>query len=189
MQQWILSNYEIFLLIHFIGFIIGLGAATVSDYMFFRSIRDLKISKNEFQTLNAISKLVWVGVIIFTISGTFLFLGKYDYLINSSSFLAKISIVAVVVFNGIFLHTKVTPHLRNITFKEKIKKRDKVLRLQALIGGIVSATSWYSALFLAITKGYGKSYSQIMLAYSSILFVGILVCLVLSKYSHKMKKF
>lgn len=181
MQEFILNYYEIFLKVHFIGFIIGLGAATISDILFFKFLKDFKIDKFEADTLHTISKIVWGGVGLFTISGICLFIGKYDLLVKSSSFLSKMTIVAVVIMNGIFLHFNVSPKLRKLKLIGKVTNKDMILRTKALIGGVISVTSWYSVLFLAINKGYGFKYPQIMGFYILVLGAGILGAIILSR--------
>lgn len=180
MQEVILSTYKIILLIHFIGFIVGFGAALVSDYLFITFAKDHIINKFEAGTLKKISGLVWIGVIIFTISGIFLFLGKPDFLLNSQSFIAKIFVVSIVIINGAFLHFKVSPQIRNLKFEDDIDKKDKALRLRALLGGFISISSWTTVLILAVTKGYGHTTDTILGIYFGWILLGLIACLYLN---------
>ncbi|MFZ5424617.1 MAG: hypothetical protein ACOZAO_02340 [Patescibacteria group bacterium] len=188
MQEVILSNYALFLKVHFIGFIIGLGAATVSDYLFIRSIKDLKITESEYNTITAVTHLVWAGIALFTLSGLTMFYANMEHLLHADSFLAKVTIVAIVVLNGIFMHKKIIPNLRKISFNKEISKKEHAIRLKTLIAGAISLTSWYSALFLAINKGYGYNYIQIMSVYFLVLFAGTAFCFLLEKNIYRMGK-
>jgi hypothetical protein len=190
MQDLILNNYEIFLKVHFVGFIIGLGAATSTDYLFFKFLKDLKISKAESKVLKMMSNLVWIGVFIFTFSGVGLFYGKWQELIYSDSFLAKITIVLIIIINGTILHYIISPHLTKLSFRKKHKKEEMHnLRLKAMLSGLTSLLSWYYTLFLALNKGYNLKYSVIMGLYIILLLLGYITMYIIHiKLEHIVKK-
>jgi hypothetical protein len=83
----------IYVIGHIFGAILGAGGAFTSDAMFFSTIKDGKISKDELRFMKLGSKLVWTGFIILVISGILLITTDPEKYLNSSKLLVKITIV------------------------------------------------------------------------------------------------
>ena len=102
---------------HIIGIAFGVGGATVSDFLFFRFLKDLKISHFESRTLNSVSAIIWIGLIMLVLSGVALYLPQAEQLNESSKFLTKMVVVAVIAVNGVVLNKIVSPKLKRISFE------------------------------------------------------------------------
>ena len=115
-------------IVHVLGVIIGAGGAFASDLMFFNSVKDRKIDQTEMRFFRLGSKMVWVGIAIIVVSGIFLVSTNIPRHLESSKFLAKMTIVAVIIVNGVIFHTTHIPRLhRHIgrdysSSKEFVKK-------------------------------------------------------------------
>ena len=96
--------HTLFLIIHLLGVTIGAGGAFFSDGVFFTSIKDRKISKDEFGIIKYSSQMTWVGLILLLVSGAGLFGMNAESLSNSVKFLVKMSIVGVLLLNGVIFH-------------------------------------------------------------------------------------
>lgn len=137
------------LIMHFVGFVIGVGGATASDVMFLRSIKDKKISDDELGLIKTVSYVVIMGLVIVIISGLFLFL-QNTTLLSSVGFQIKMTVVLLLTINGTLFHIYALPlmkkYLNDNFANEEIKNK---LWIFVTMGG-VSVVSWYSALVLGI---------------------------------------
>ncbi len=139
--------YPYFVGLHLVGVVLGFGGALISDILFFKFLKDLKITKNESSILHALSKVIWFGIGIIVLSGFFLFLSDIERYSISSKFLAKMAIVAIIIINGFVLNFIVTPKLTSIAFGEL---KSSGIRRLAFASGAVSITSWVAAFILGL---------------------------------------
>jgi len=148
---------------HLFGVAIGAGGAWTGDFLFFKSIKDKKIQRVEMNLLSGASKLVWVGLAILILSGIGLFLLSPERLINSPKFLAKMTIVSVLTVNGLVFH-----------FKHKKSLEKSIYNTPSIVvSGVVSATSWASALILGALRPVPLAYMEIMFVYVAIVAGGV----------------
>jgi hypothetical protein len=169
--------------LHVVSFVIGAGAAASSDYMFFRAIKDRKLSDGELDTLRALGKLVWIGIGLITATGIALFLLDPARLIASPKFLAKMTVVFVIIGNGLAFHGIHLPRL--IAARGTDLKEPNALRGGAWLfaSGGISGASWFSAIFLGsidIPAAYA-SYLLLMSAYAALVACSICAGLVVRK--------
>jgi len=172
----------ILVIFHIIGVALGLGGATISDVLFFYSVKNKTISGDEVNLLRAVSKVIWTGIILLIVTGIGFLVLRYltagsingIELLHNGRFQTKMFIVAVIFINGLVFHFKVFPLIRKYTGlslqNDEIKKR---LPLFAATGAI-SIISWYSALFLAFLKFLTYSFAFLVNIYLLIIFVGII---------------
>ena len=169
-----------FTIIHLFGVVIGGGGAFASDFIFFSSVKDRKISSTEMRFLRLGSKMVWIGLFIIVVSGIFIFLTDMDKYLYSSKFLAKMTIVGIIIFNGFVFHISHLPRLRrhvNLHFSssDEFKKHAPLL----VSSGAVSMVSWASAIILGAMRSVYYSYLTIMAGYLILLILAIIISLIL----------
>ncbi len=170
-----LANYSsVFTAFHMIGFIFGLGGATIADIMFFRFLADFKISKKEHVVLGALSQIVWAGLAILWISGILLFLSDIEKYSQSSKFLLKAIVVTVVSLNGFALNSLVAPKLMRIDWKLGRDAKRRNLRRLAFVLGSISMVSWYSAFILGSLRSLPYSFSELLVGYGVLLILAII---------------
>jgi uncharacterized membrane protein len=150
----LLAAYRLFLLgLHLFAMAIGLGGATVADFLFFRFLKDFRISYDEAAILRSLSQVIWVGLALLVMTGVGLYLPQAEALNASGKFLAKMVVVSVIIINGAFLNLYITPRLVNMCFGRQHPHHKGELhsaRRIALALGAISATSWYSAFILGV---------------------------------------
>jgi hypothetical protein len=165
---------------HIIGLSLGVGGATVSDVLFFKATKDARIDASEFNLMNAISKVIWAGLLLAIATGIgflieYLLVPEKNVLLNNPKIWAKLTIVSVIFVNGLVFHYKVFPTLRALS-GQSINSVQFARYLPLLLTtGATSIISWYSALVLGAWRGlsFSLSYYAIVGIYLFILFVGI----------------
>jgi uncharacterized membrane protein len=149
----------IYTLGHILGAVLGAGGAFMSDAMFFSCIKDKKITATELRFLRLGSTMVWIGLMVLIVSGVLLFsLDPVTYL-ESSKFLVKMTIVLVILVNGLFFHYTHIPRIerhqdKDLRLSEEFQKHSATL----VASGAVSITSWFLALVLGVLRGIPYSY-------------------------------
>lgn len=167
------SHRTWWVIIHSAGFMIGVGAATISDIFFFKFLKSHLIDEQEKENLETLSSVIWIGLAILIISGLMLFLPEQARLGESPKFLLKTVVVGVIILNGLALNMFVSPKMRQLSFEET-KPARHFRRLAFALGGI-SIVSWYTAFILGSLRHIGGySFYQGVLGYIIIL-VGVVV--------------
>lgn len=182
--------YEIVLVVHLVGVVIGLGAATVSDLLFVKSLKDEKITPGEENLLSAGSLLVWVGIGIMVLSGAVMFWMNWAVLTSQSRMLAHVSIAAVIIVNGLWLNIAIAPKLEKLSRHreeegEVLSAYLKVRKI-AFVSGAVSFSSWWSVFALGIARRFvfsPPSYFEYMGLYLLIAIVAVGGALFIEKMS------
>lgn len=164
----ILAAQKVFwIIIHNIGFILGLGAATITDIFFFRFLKDRVITQNEKETMDTLSSVIWAGLAVLIVSGLALYLPEQVRLAASSKFLLKVVVVSVIVVNGFLLNMFIGPHMRRLSF-EGTPEAKHFRRLAFALGGI-SFTSWYTAFFLGSLRSIPINFNHALIGYGLLL--------------------
>lgn len=176
------------LITHILSMAVGVGAATTTDYLFFRFLKDLRISKKEASVFNHVSKLIWIALTIAVITGAMLYIPQMEALNQAPKFVAKMLVVAVIILNGIFLHFYISPKLIHISFHERHRHEKGELvhwRKIAFASGAVSFTSWYSTVILALLpRDFFLGFPALISLYFAFVFCGIIGSQFLEHFFH-----
>lgn len=172
----------ILLLVHLVGFALGLGGATVSDVMFFRSLKDKKISEEEYATLKVLSKIIWVGLFLLVSSGAWIFFEIFKDnnnslpLLYSARWQTKLTLVAIVLINGLVFLKGIFPILKESVGRQ-LSAASLGGKLWALaISGTISIVSWYSiTIIMALPRTIKVTYGEFMLVYAVLILGGVIV--------------
>lgn len=159
-------------IIHNVGFVLGLGGATITDIFFFRFLKDGRISEEEKGTMDTLSSLIWVGLAILVVSGLMLYIADIPRLSMSPKFILKVVVVGVIILNGFFLNLLVAPRMRAFSFANIVPAR-RFRRLAFALGGI-SIVSWYSAFLLGSFRKIHLSFYGGLAVYGAVLVVTII---------------
>ena len=170
-------------IMHLLGFALGVGGATIADILFFRFLKDSKISEKESSVLSVMSQTIWLGLLILVLSGIGLYIPNTEVLNESVRFLVKTTIVGIIVLNGAFLNLYVAPHLLKISFKDSLTKTCSInnLRKFAFVSGAISFVSWYTAFILGIIGEVKLSFAELFGIYLIILVIAIVFGLLVEK--------
>ena len=176
-------DYSFFVtVLHLVGVAIGLGGAFFSDMLFFRSVKNGVLSLPEVRLLHTGGTFVTFGLLILIFSGVALFFQDPARYMDSSKFLAKMVVVAVISFNGAVFHAV---HLQTLRRLVGVKLRDSRIFAKAstglFISGAISVASWLSALALGALRSLPYSLAEILYAYAVILFVASVGALVMRR--------
>lgn len=152
-----MTFYELLVVMHVVGTVLGVGAATFAEIHYTRFNSDDIIADDERKTLAATYTVMRTGLFLLVISGFGLLLyfrlTEYVEALTSPSFWAKMTIVAALVGNALLLQARIMP---------------------LAIGAAVSLTSWYAALTLGVIGQTNATYVEILMYYAvAIVLVGI----------------
>jgi hypothetical protein len=173
----------IFILVHVFGAVLGAGGAFASDAMFFSTIKDGRINNQELRFLKLGGKLVWAGLIVLVVSGFFILFSDLEKYLSSTKFLAKATIVGVIIINGVIFHRIHIPHIQGhlgIKFSESRTFMKKASFL--LASGAISVVSWVSTLILGTLKYVPYSYISIMTVYVFLVICTVAGALFMKRY-------
>ncbi|MBI4117570.1 MAG: vitamin K epoxide reductase family protein [Parcubacteria group bacterium] len=188
----ILVRYEfLFVLMHLIAVGLGVGGATIGDILFFKFLKDFRISRFEADVLRTLSQIIWTALGIFFISGAAIYLTDMAKYNESSKFLVKMFIVLVITINGFFLNLVIAPKLMKISFHKKHDHKARELakyRKLAFSLGAISLTSWYTALILGSMHQIPFDVETGILAYLLILLMAVSISQILEhRFSNQRK--
>lgn len=136
---------------HLLGIILGLGAATVLDLVIVKFLVAGQIQSDQISIVKFVTGIVSVGLAILWFSGIL-------YLVHYAAFdpsklwnqkvWAKIAIVGVLTINGYFIHHIVLPLMEKQVGRALFAGLSRKQCALMLIFGTISATSWYVPLVL-----------------------------------------
>lgn len=169
-----LEDYRLlFLTLHILSMAIGLGGATVSDILFFKFLKDYRISKKEVEVLHVLKNLILGIIVVIVLSGAALYFPEAARFNASPMFLVKAFATAVLVLNGIALHVFIAPHLIHLNLRTKHKMGRGWHRLAFALGSI-SIVSWYSVFLIAMLKSaLPFTFEQMLGIYIAVLMIAI----------------
>ena len=146
-----MSVYELLLIMHIIGTVLGVGSATFAEIHYTRFSSNDIITDDERKTLATTYTVMRTGLFLLVISGfgflLYFRLTEYTDILTSPVFWAKMTVVGVLVCNALLLQARLMPFL---------------------IGTAVSLTSWYAALTLGVLREINASYFEILVYYAVV---------------------
>jgi len=156
--------YTILVLVHLLGTVLGVGAATFAEIFYLKALKDGEISPDEGSLLKATYAVLRIGLILGILSGfgfllLYRFTGQEDRLLDPKLW-AKMTIIVVLTVNALLLQWH---------------------RIPMWLGASLSITSWYAAMILGSWRNVPYSYIEIMIGY----FVAVGVMVVVLEYIKK----
>lgn len=165
------------LIAHFIGIILGIGAATLLDLIILKFVLTRRIEENSIRIVIFSSRIITVGLVILWLSG----IGFFDYYwyydqakLNNPKLLAKIIIVAVLTVNAFMVHSLVIPQIKTHVGRHLLDDLTRAQCLFLIFIGTVSAISWYVPLILGIVPQFNRTVSaEVILASYALLVISV----------------
>lgn len=183
-SSFLVSIFPILTLVHFLGFTFGVGGITIASFLFFKFLRDFRISNIELSILRTISKVVWFALIIILLSQFALYMPQIEKFNSSEPFLIKMIALFVVVITGAILNLILSPYLSVIPFREKSKKEhskfSRMRKMVFIVGGI-SIASWYAAFTLALIQDFNMPFGNLAVIYLVVLFIAAFLSMVIER--------
>ncbi len=183
--EFFISIKTLSTILHVLAAVCAMGAAFSADVLFHFFAADRKLSKAEVRTLSILSRVVWYGLFAVTVTGAALFLSDPVRYLMSVKFLAKMTIMAVLVINGVMLDRYVRAHLLSEGFFTA--RREAFARKIAFVCGTISAVSWVSMLSLGVLDGVNSSYASVLGLYAGILGTLIIASLIFERFAFEPK--
>ncbi len=157
--------YTILILIHLLGTVLGVGAATFAEFFYLKALKDGEISPDEGALLKTTYSVLRVGLVLGVLSGfgfllLYRFTGQEERLLDPKLW-AKMTVIVILVINALLLQ------LHKIPF---------------WLGASLSITSWYTAMILGSWRGITYSYIEIMMGY----FVAVAIMVVVLEWIKKL---
>ncbi|MGR3759984.1 hypothetical protein ACUXV3_07595 [Roseobacteraceae bacterium NS-SX3] len=160
--------------LHFAGFAIGLGGATLLDLMLLRFAVLRHVSADTAAFAAFASRIIGAGLKLLWLTGLgFLLLYALSDPANLSNpkVHAKLLIVAILTVNGGFIHLVVLPFLRRQTGRRLFEGMGTRQRYAFLASGAVSVVSWYTPAALGVFSQLNHTVpaAAILLAYLGLI--------------------
>lgn len=164
--SFLVEYHRLILGAHLVGVALGLGGATITDILFFKFIKNKKISPFESKVLKTLSQVIWFALGILILSGVGLYLPYADRLNGSPKFLVKMIAVAVIILNGLVLNFVISPKISKIS-------SSALFRRLAFASGAISIVSWYSAFILGMMRSKIFSFGELLGIYIALLTLAV----------------
>lgn len=172
----LLAEYKgLVVFFHAFAAAVGVGATTVTDVLFFKFLKDFKISKGEKSIMDTMSHIIWVALGVLILTGIGLYIPASESLLVSSKFLVKVCVVALITLNGLLLNFIISPWLTRIDFDElnPYKGESRVYRKISFASGAVSISSWYIVFLLGSLRSIPLTFKSGLLVYVGVVILAI----------------
>jgi hypothetical protein len=136
-------GFDVFLFLHIVGLIIGLGAVTVIDVLGFNSRKSKDLTQVTIHAHHTTKPLIWIGTILVLSSWIFLYSG-----IEQSLAMWKSILLVVMFINGNFLSFYVSPRLDKLIGKKVLLPGS--LQSKIKVSMVISFLSWWSFVVLTV---------------------------------------
>jgi FtsH-binding integral membrane protein len=154
-----MTPYDVLVIMHIIGTVLGVGAATFAEIHYTRFASDDIITDDERKTLATTYTVMRAGLFLLALSGfgflLYFRLTENVEILLSPAFWAKMTVVAVLIGNALLLQMRLMPFA---------------------VGTAVSLTSWYTALVLGVIRPTDTTYVEFLVYYGvAIVLVGVVL--------------
>lgn len=173
-------------ILHVLAAVCAMGAAFSADVLFHFFAADKQLMPGERQTLSLLSRVVWYGLAAVVVTGAMIFMADPAGYLMSVKFLAKMTVVGILIANGAVLDRYVHAHLIRKGFLSS--RREAFARRVAFACGSISAVSWVSVLAFGVMDGITVSYGSVMTLYGAIVICAVLGSLVVERTIFTVKK-
>lgn len=184
--EFFLSIKTFSTVLHVLAAVCAMGAAFSADVLFHFFTADRKLSSHEARVLSILSRVVWYGLLAVTVTGACIFLSNPAGYLASAKFLAKMTIMVILVLNGVMLDRYVRVHLLGEKFFTA--RREAFARKIAFACGTISAVSWVSILALGVIDGINAPYASVLGLYGGILGTLIIASLIFERFAFEPKR-
>lgn len=166
-------------IVHVFSVVFGMGAALVSDVLFSFYGKDKKLNWTEIKTLSILKDIVFYSLILISTSGIIIYLSDIERYLDSDKFLAKMSILLVLLLNGLVLNRYIWTRLLKRDFFTSQKER--IVRKLSFICGSISVVSWLSVCALGVLDRLPIDYCTIIAIYTIVTIFGMIVSVIVEK--------
>lgn len=161
------------LIVHCLGFALGLGGATILDLMLLRSLRR-RLGPAEIMSVDLISGVVAAGLAILVASGLgfiALYAWTSPFMLANPKLWAKAAVVGVLAANGAYIHARVLPAVRRQAGRTLFEDVPARVRVSMLTAAAVSCVSWHFSFLLGLVRelNFATPAGTFLAAYGALL--------------------
>jgi FtsH-binding integral membrane protein len=163
--------YELLILGHVIGTVLGVGAATFAEIHYTRFNSDDIIDDDERKTLATTYTVMRVGLFLLVVTG-FAFLLSFRFseqvgILHGTTFWTKMIVVGILVANALLLQARMIPFA---------------------IGTAISLTSWYAALVIGVVGRIDASFVELFSYYVAAIVIVYFALRSIRRWVHRPQK-
>ena len=147
--------HTILIVFHLIGLIIGFGVAIAVDALMLKRAFFSRINRDLIHTIEFLSQLVTLGLVILWISGIALALDNYHAnasFVTNAKFWAKVCIVIVLTIGAYNIHTNVLPRVRQYEGRSLLDRASAGTCFTWALASAVSIVSWTLPVLLGSAR-------------------------------------
>lgn len=171
MIEFFTEYKTIIIIAHALFAALGVGAATVSDFMFFKFMKDGKIDSGETPVLDTLTSSIWFAIGGLLLTGICLFMTNPELYLSSSKFMVKVIIVGFIILNGVFLTLYLHKRMLYINF---LTPGNRTVKRLGFASGALSIVSWYIVFILGSIRSIPYSFASGLLMYI-VLVIGAII--------------
>lgn len=164
----IFSLHDIYLIIFSIALALGTGSAFLSGTLLLTVLQDRQLSADEYRVITNGRIVIWVGVLLYTMSGIGLFTLSYEAMLSLGIFQASMVVFGILVLTQLVTQYYFLPRLH----PEKFKPVTKTLVLFTFFEVVAMASWLFLVLHHAIYRAPISFWLALSLYLTFILFVG-----------------
>jgi hypothetical protein len=172
-----MTMYDLAIVAHIIGAVLGVGGVTIYTLQFFKSIGDSEIATAFQKSDSFYGKIILSGFFILVISG-FYFMFSQPSLWGSERILTKLSLLVLLFINAQIVDAKVVPRIASLTPEDWDKKSQSLKNtVKSLLPfDAISLSGWYTVLVLGAVGNQSWNFVQILVGYAialSLVFIAL----------------
>lgn len=169
--------YEWILVALTCSLVLGVGASTIYNLLYVKFLKDLQISKIEQETLQTVSQVIWISIIVLSVSGLSLYLSQPEIYNLSSTFLVKIFVMIFIIVGEIFLNIILAPQLINLSTINPESEADlHYLRRISIAVSLTTLVSWYTLLsYIVLPINIDINFTKLVSYYLGALLIAVAV--------------
>ena len=173
--NFLMYQRDILIFVYSLGFAIGIGATTSAHILFFRFLKDFKITKREREILHYQTQVVWVGLLMIILGGAGLLMTNYAQVISNPTAVLQLIMICVLILSEAFLTLFIAPHMSKISYKRKLVLGTLCSwRKTAFSLGGISLITWYLAFSLNYFSGFGLPLFEQVFIYLGIIIITLM---------------
>lgn len=167
-----MSLFTFAIVLHVIGAVLGIGAATIHDLQFFRAIGDKDLGIAFKKSAAFYGKIVQTGLSLLVLSGAYFMYSK-PVLWQSEKMLTKLGLILVLIINGFVINFILHPKFAKLTGEDWANKSEKLKQIahKRSIFDAISISAWYTILILGAAGRQSWQAEEIIIGYILLLIV------------------
>ncbi|MCF7815620.1 MAG: hypothetical protein K9M10_01695 [Candidatus Pacebacteria bacterium] len=171
----VFNLHLVYLVVFSLGLSIAAGAAILSNILFMTSIRDRKVSADEFHILVQSRKVVWFGIILYAFAGVGLFTLSAEAMLGLGIFYADMTIATLMIINAFVFQYYHLPKISEQMDKESFGAGDEAsssnLNAHLIVSETISVVSWVFIILHHAMYRIAVDYTDVISLYLAALLV------------------